>query len=532
VADRHEVRVWDLHRGDVPICLVDLRNQLPDWKSKESKVSAIAWRADVGKDAGTVVWLGTTEGHLLEFDVRTGAISGVKPGAHPDSVSHIFRYGRAMVSFDVSGKCLVFAPENTLTAGIVGGAIGAGVPLALARPSVVRIAEKQEFAAVLGGQLWTSGRADRDREGAGRGPMVRVTDVLRPGGGAVPRSVLPREHLGTVVCGTALPNGTVYLGHEGGHVSVWDVSGGEDGAGGHPVNTDVVRIGVSDVSCLEAVNDRLWAGGRKGAVEVFDIGQKPWVLTNAWVAHRDAPVQKIMVDAYSVERVGKLLVTSVGRDERIRFWDGLLGVEWVGESTSTDSIRLGKRNGRLMGNAENELIKREEEFASFRTLRVLIFSWNVDAAKPAELEPAEAGVFGAVVHAAGNPDIVSFGLQEVVDLESRRMLAKNLAMGSRRSNKGGTAEVNVSERVTGAYKRWYDRLNEVMRDVGPYTLVACDHLVGMFSAVFVKTAEIGNVGDAQVKLVKRGMGGRYGNKVLPFLFAIFAGLCAMYREGS
>jgi hypothetical protein len=169
------------------------------------------------------------------------------------------------------------------------------------------------------------------------------------------------------------------------------------------------------------------------------------------------------------------------------------------------------------------MTKREDAYSTVRDLRALIFTWNVDAAKPAELDATEAGVFAETVRAAGRPDIVAFGFQEVVDLESRRMMAKNITMGgSKKKDKQG--EVNVSDRVSGAYKRWHDRLAEVMRGVsrdevgarenrGGYTMVACDHLVGLFSAVFVKTAEMGNVRDAQIKLVKRGMGGRYGNKV-------------------
>jgi hypothetical protein len=157
------------------------------------------------------------------------------------------------------------------------------------------------------------------------------------------------------------------------------------------------------------------------------------------------------------------------------------------------------------GRAERELERREDAYAATRDVRVLVFSWNVDAAKPGELPGDEAGVFGAAVAAAGAPDVVAFGLQEVVDLESRRMLAKSLALGGRKSDLG--------EHVTGAYRRWHDRLCEVMRAAGPYTLVAHEHLVGLFSALFVKSAELPNVGDAQTKAIKCGMGGRYGNKV-------------------
>ena len=51
---------------------------------------------------------------------------------------------------------------------------------------------------------------------------------------------------------------------------------------------------------------------------------------------------------------------SLGCDESLRWWDRLLGYEWV----------------------QNELSKFEEKFSTFREVKVLIVSWNCDAAKP------------------------------------------------------------------------------------------------------------------------------------------------------
>lgn len=120
---------------------------------------------------------------------------------------------------------------------------------------------------------------------------------------------------------------------------------------------------------------------------------------------------------------------------------------------------------------------------------------------------------------AGTPDIVVFGFQEVIDLESRRMVAKTLALSqhkkARSTAEGG--QVVFNERVTGAYKRWHDKLTHVMRLASDpedgYTMVCTEHLVGMFTIVFVKTREMPSLTDRQIKLIKRGMHGRYGNKV-------------------
>ena len=63
----------------------------------------------------------------------------------------------------------------------------------------------------------------------------------------------------------------------------------------------------------------------------YDVASRPWVMTNNWMAHQKLPVLKLTTDTWSIEKLGKLVVYSVGRDERIRFWDGLLGVDWIGK---------------------------------------------------------------------------------------------------------------------------------------------------------------------------------------------------------
>jgi len=40
---------------------------------------------------------------------------------------------------------------------------------------------------------------------------------------------------------------------------------------------------------------------------------------------------KLITNHYGIELTGQLCVASVGRDENLRLWDGLLGSDWVGE---------------------------------------------------------------------------------------------------------------------------------------------------------------------------------------------------------
>jgi hypothetical protein len=51
----------------------------------------------------------------------------------------------------------------------------------------------------------------------------------------------------------------------------------------------------------------------------------------------------------------------------------------------------------------------------------------------------------------------------------------------------------------------------------PFTVVHTESLVGLFTCIFVKNSEKRSLSDMQISTVKRGMGGRYGNKVYDFV---------------
>ena len=161
------------------------------------------------------------------------------------------------------------------------------------------------------------------------------------------------------------------------------------------------------------------------------------------------------------------------------------------------------------------MTKRETAFSSYRPLDVLIVSWNVDAAKPDALNgcPENLNFFNDVLHSVESPDIIAFGFQELIDLESRKMAAKTVLLGGKKK----TADGSISEKVSRSYKMWHDRLIKAVRlampPECPYTVLHTENLVGLFSCIFVKHAMKMSVTDAAITSIKRGIGGRYGNKV-------------------
>ena len=164
---------------------------------------------------------------------------------------------------------------------------------------------------------------------------------------------------------------------------------------------------------------------------------------------------------------------------------------------------------------DNELSKREASFSTFRPLTVLIVSWNVDAAKPDTLTgcPENTSLFDNVLCSVESPDIIVFGFQELIDLESRKMAAKTVLLGGKKKAPDGS----ISEKVSRSYKMWHDRLAMAVRLAMPpdcpYTVVHAEKLVGLFSCIFIKSSERTGLKDVAITSVKRGIGGMYGNKV-------------------
>ncbi|KAG6840960.1 hypothetical protein C0991_003020 [Blastosporella zonata] len=476
VAHGSHINIYDLSVSDIPTLSLEMKNIA----GKEYKILSTEFRPSAQRaDRGFQMWIGTKEGHLLEMDIRTGIILATKYSAHPHPITHIFRHGRGMITLDDSGKCLIWSPD---------GAGGDDISLTQTVARIVRVVEHPSFVKIIAGRLWTATRSDTQYLPGTplKIPVLRVYDIFKAG--CPSRAVVPLEHVGAVTGATLVSGrpGLVYVGHEAGAVSIWSL----DKEDGYPVCVEVTKISSSDVMCLEGVNDnRLWAGDRGGMISAYDVSQKPWVITNSWVAHPGLPVMRMVVDHYGIDKIGRLCVVSTGRDEQLRLWDGLLGLDWVDE----------------------ELLKYEDTFTTTRPLKMLVVSWNCDAARPDSLtgEPANVNFLFDALHSVDAPDIVSFGFQEVIDLENHKMTAKNILTTKDKNDDG------LSERVTGAYRRWNDRLIMAMRQAMPpdvtYSVVHTHSLIGLFSCIFIKNSERerGTLRDASITHVKTGLRGRY-----------------------
>ncbi|KAJ2682600.1 hypothetical protein H4R19_007105, partial [Coemansia spiralis] len=222
--------------------------------------------------------------------------------------------------------------------------------------------------------------------------------------------------------------GFVFAGTEGGHVIAWraatydrwrtvDLSNGERDAR------------VTALACTSA--RWLWVGMATGRILVVDIGpesadEAPWTVCKVWQA-ADSAVSSIHVDWTPLLTTrGRLQVASVHANGSVYYWDGLLAMDWQ----------------------YAELRQRTPSIARTSDVIVQINSWNIDAIKPEHLDrgflPSWLGALGA----QHEPDLIVVGLQEVVDLESKKVTAKSLWRNttSKAKSKGRGGGGDISKR--------------------------------------------------------------------------------------
>ena len=329
----------------------------------ERKITALEW-ASGASESDTVqhIWAGTRDGSLLLLALSSASSSSSsladdleivdqRLGWHAHPVMHLIRSGDRMLSIDEGGKCVLFSSSTGHSASESNVKPLASFRHPLGTAGSTGIA----WASVMKNKVWVA-----------YGNGLRVYNIDDPG--ARPVSLTPSAAaIGAVMCGTTVLSrpGRVYTGHEGGVICTWSCSSEEDENTGSPAFIGATKVGVSDILSLVGVNDRLWSAGRKGIVSIYALpppgGQSKvsngkmtngisskaieagdeechgelWKVTNEFIAHPDAPVISLVVDPFSIEKMGRLAVMSIGRDEQVKFWDGLLGTDWIGEFAST-----------------------------------------------------------------------------------------------------------------------------------------------------------------------------------------------------
>jgi len=392
VTAQNHMHVWHPAQSGVPTSVL--------FPGNDHKVLSLEFRAaDEASpaDDGRFVWAGTKEGHLFEVDTAELVVVGSRMMAHAYAVTEIKRVGRSMVTVDDSGRVLIWGQHDDPVA----------PNLVSCAPRTNRVADKQNFTAIVADELWTaSGPAASKGATVAqlKAPTIRVYAPTATS--AVDFCVTPKPlafpetaRLGAVTASAIVPDQAhlVYLGHEDGYISVWDRAA--------RACTRIQRVAAYTITTMVGVGKRLWAGERTGIIHVFDVSTEAWTVAKAWRAHKEA-VTKIAVDASSVWTDETLQVASSGADGTVAFWDGFLRDDWL----------------------DHELNLRQPEYCTYRKIRSLSISWNIDASRPTDLvgPPDNYEFLQQALTSVDSPDIISIGFQEVIDLENKKLTASKL----------------------------------------------------------------------------------------------------------
>ncbi|KAK3685848.1 Endonuclease/exonuclease/phosphatase [Podospora appendiculata] len=425
--------------------------------------TSVAFRpeADVGEE-GKRVWIGNNFGELMEADIGTQSIINRKPNAHGrHEIIKIYRHFRELWTLDESGTLHVWGPDEN------------GVPSLLNGPtSSFRVPKGHTFSMVVGNELWYA-----------TGNQIRVFLPTIEGKDQFQVLIRPlcQDGAGEVTSGTLLTTDAdkVFFGHGDGKVSIYSRKDYSCLA--------VMNISLYKINTIAGVGHYMWAGYNTGRICVYDMGQTPWAVKKEWQAH-DNPIVKLIADRSSFYKLDRYQVVSLGADNMLRTWDGLLQEDWLG----------------------SEMKRKDEEYCSFQKLKVLVLTWNAGASTPNSLRysDSDASFFQNLLQDSGSPDILVFGFQELVDLEDKRATAKRFLKPKKK-------EGSDQERMSHQYRDWRDFLVRTLDDYMPgdlYHLLHTAPLVGLFTCIFVKADLRDRISNLSSAEVKRGLGGLHGNK--------------------
>lgn len=291
-------RVWDLTTGEMIMSLSH---------GETVKVMSLAFKAGKGlEDEGQRLWLGTNIGELHEVDISTQSIVASRSYPSRREIIKIYRHKKEMWTLDDEGRLLVWPPDESGTPNL---------QYSYSNP-YDRVARGHTFSLVVGDTLWLA---------TGKDVRIYRPNAREDTSFQVLRRPLGQHHTGEVTSGayTTKDGGRVYLGHADGKVTIYSST--------NYACLGSVNVSVYKINCLAMVGDYLWAAYKTGMIYVYDVNTNPWTVKKDWRAHDD-PVCGLLLDPSSVWTVNRLQVASLGTDNCIRLWDGMLEEDWLGMS--------------------------------------------------------------------------------------------------------------------------------------------------------------------------------------------------------
>ncbi|KAF7868313.1 hypothetical protein EAF04_004845 [Stromatinia cepivora] len=414
------------------------------------------------QNEGSRLWLGNNIGDLIEVDISSGSIVTSKSNAHSRrEIIKIYRHSKELWTLDDGGTLHLWAPDNT------------GEPNLTNPSQSYRLPKGHTFSLVVDDELWYV---------AGKDIRIFIPTLDGSSQFQVLQRPIYQPDAGEITSGAVINSqpDRIYFGHVDGKVSIYSR---HDYA-----CLGIVNISVYKITSLVGVGSNLWAGFSTGMVCVYDTTHTPWVVKKDWRAHHD-PLIGLFVDRSSFWMLDREHVISLGQDNMIRAWDGMLQDDWM----------------------EQQMQSQEADFCKLTPVKTLVMTWNAGASTPYHLQQSDqdSRFLPQLLQDSDRPDILVFGFQELVDLEDKKTTAKSFFKSKKKEKDSD------HEHMSHQYRNWRDFLIRCLDDYVQgeiYHLLHTANLVGLFTCVFVRSPLLPRIRNINAAEVKRGMGGLHGNK--------------------
>ncbi|KAG2236374.1 hypothetical protein INT48_008356 [Thamnidium elegans] len=466
------LRTWDVDTGSiVNTVLMDANsntnNQNSDSGSSDRIRAIVIAPCRIPFDEGRYIWVARQDTMLAVVDIRAGSykVLSKRNDVHMAPITFLLRYGNSEVwSIDDSGILNVWD--------VVSADYQQQNPLLTSMPRRYHVTSHAVAATIYGSKLWmSSGRTLAAHAIPVAGSQVGSNDTK-----SRPPVRIPND-MGNITKLMTIPYHPyrIFASHDDGKISIWDTKTME--------RVQIITVSMYGICTMACVGEyHVWAGYNTGMIYVYDTRPEKWAILKMWKAHTGA-VTQLVVDESSLlldEIKGRLQVVSSDSNGYIGVWDGLLTEHWK----------------------EDHLHQRADEYCTYDDARVMICSWNIDANKPEKIVGEDDKAVREWLGSMEDPDIIVVGIQEIIDLESKKQTARSLF--SRK--KGDPTE--TEEVLTRRYKLWHDYLIRIIGENyghNTYTVIKTDQLVGLFSCIFVRTNEMNRVFNVDSTSVKTGL---------------------------
>ena len=274
---------------------------------RDIKATALAFKpAATSDDEGSRLWLGTNSGDLQEIEVANQTVHHGRSGAHERrEITKIHRYQNAMWTIDDSGQLCVWPGDDS------------GLPSLRGKYHLHRIQKGHACSLVIQGCLWLATGQDIWIYRPTSGNSTAFTVLSKP---------LSLPQCGTITCGTVVANqwDLAFFGHTDGKISVFSTSSLECVA--------LVSVNIYKVTAIVGAGSLLWTAFSVGTMSVFDTSTSPWNTKKTWIGHQGQAIHGLSVDRSGLWKHGALRILSYGSENLLRFWDGMLAHDWMGET--------------------------------------------------------------------------------------------------------------------------------------------------------------------------------------------------------